>query len=75
MSLTITIKKDVLKRGRIRTHMEDTSVNALLREFLASYARVTSPPREAIDRLLSLSKTATSGRGAAKWTRDALHDR
>ena len=40
MNLTITVKKDVLKRARIRARMKDTSINALLREFLASYAKV-----------------------------------
>lgn len=75
MNLTITVEKDVLKRARIRAIMEDTSVNTVLREFLASYAGAAGTRREAVDRLLSLSRSATSGRGAATWTRNELHDR
>ena len=75
MNLTITVDNDVLKQARIRAIREDTSVNAVLREFLASYAGATSRRREAVDRLLAMSRTATSKRGAATWTRDELHDR
>ena len=75
MNLTVTIDNDVLKRARIRAIMEETSVNAVVREFLATYAGAAGPRRVAVDRLLTLSGTATSGRGAAKWTRDELHDR
>ena len=75
MNLTITVDNDVLKRARIRAITEDTSVNAVLREFLASYTGVTGRRREAVDRLLALSKNATSGRGTATWTRDELHGR
>ena len=75
MNLTIAVDNEVLKRTRMRAIMEDTSVNAVLREFLESYAGGTARRRQAIERLLSLSKTATSGRGSATWTRDELHDR
>ena len=75
MNVTITVDKDVLKRARIRAITEDTSVNAVVREFLATYAGAAGPRRDAIEGLLSLSRTATSARGAANWTRDELHDR
>ena len=75
MNLTVTIDNDVLKQARIRAIMEDTSVNAVVREFLTTYAGAADSRRAAVDRLLSLSRTATSGRGAATWTRDELHDR
>ena len=65
MNLTITVDNDVLKRARIRAITEDTSVNAVLREFLASYAGATDRRREAVDHLIAMSRTATSGRGGA----------
>ncbi|MDQ3973590.1 MAG: hypothetical protein M3276_04530 [Actinomycetota bacterium] len=37
-NLTLTIDDDVLRRPRIRALERDTSVNAVVREFLASYA-------------------------------------
>lgn len=75
MNLTIAVDDEVLKRARIRALEEGSSVNAVLREHLESYAGVTRRRRAALARLLLLSKTARSGRGAAAWTRDELHER
>ena len=75
MNLTITVEKEVLRRARIRALEQDTSVNAVLRKFLASYAAIGSSRRKAIDSLLRLSKQASSGRGGNDWTRDELHER
>lgn len=75
MNLTITVDKEVLKRARIRALEQDTSVNAVLREFLNSYAGAAGTKREAVDRLMGLSRDASSGRGDSVWTREELHDR
>lgn len=75
MNLTITVDKEVLKRARIRALEQDTSVNAVLREFLNSYAGASGTKREAVDRLVGLSRDASSGRGDSAWTREELHDR
>lgn len=75
MNLTVTVDKEILQRARIRAIEEDTSVNAVVRRYLESYAGVAYGRREAIDRLLHLSKTTKTGRGSARWTRDELHDR
>ena len=75
MNLTITVDDEVLKRARIRALEQDTSVNAVLRDYLESYAGGSRRRREAVRRLLELSRTTRSGRGAATWTRDELHER
>ena len=75
MNLTITVDDGVLKRARIRALEQDTSVNAVLRDYLESYAGGSHRRREAVARLLELSRTTRSGRGAATWTRDELHER
>lgn len=75
MNLTITVDKEVLKRARIRALEQDTSVNAVLREFLDSYAGVASTKRAAVDRLVRLSRDASSARGDSAWSREDLHDR
>ena len=75
MNLTITVDKEVLKRARIRALEQDTSVNAVLRAFLNSYAGVADTKREAMDRIVSLSREASSRRGDGKWTREDLHER
>ena len=76
MNLTITVEREVLKRARIRALEEHTSVNAVLRGCLEAYA--SGEPqrrREAVGRLLRLSRTVGAGRGSATWTRDELHER
>jgi len=75
MNLTITVEDEVLKRARIRALEENTSVNAILREYLESYAGVAARRCDSLERLLRLSRAAEAGRGAAKWTRDELHER
>lgn len=77
MKLTITVDREGLARARIRALEERTSVNAVLRGCLEVY--VAGKPRqrrrEAVERLLTLSRTAGAGRGNAIWTRDELHQR
>ena len=74
-NLTIALDDELLKQARIRAVEQDTSVNAVLREYLSSYVGVTSKREEAVKNLLRLSKRARSGRGRRKWTRDDLHVR
>lgn len=82
MNLTITVDSDVLKRARVRAIEEDTSVNAVLREHLATYAdgrrslrRAVSGSAEgraeAIERLIRLSKTRRPAATPARTTHDA----
>lgn len=75
MNLTITVEDDVLKRARIRALEENTSVNAVLRRYLQSYAGAARRRHSALEDLLRLSGTASSGRAGAGWTREDLHDR
>ena len=75
MNLTLAVDNEVLKRARMRAIMENPSVNAVLREFPESCAGGAARRGQAIEHRLSLSKTATSGRGSATWTRNELHDR
>ena len=76
MKLTITVDREVLARARIRALEERTSVNAVLRGCLEVYAAARPQRRrEAVERLLTLSRTTGTGRGNATWTRDELHER
>ena len=77
MNLTITVDREILKRARIRALEEHTSVSAVLRGCLEVYAAGKPPQRrrEAVERLLTLSRTTGAGRGNATWTRDELHGR
>jgi hypothetical protein len=74
-NLTITVPEEILKSARRRALEQGTSVNAVLREYLAQFAGTQSAQANAARRVLDLSRTARSGRGKARWTRDELHRR
>ena len=75
MNLTIVVDDDILKRARIRAIEENTSVNAVVRDYLATYAGADRRRDDACERLLALSRASRSRRGSAVWSRDELHER
>ena len=50
-------------------------MNAILREFLEAYAGTRQDHVDAAERIVSLARTYPGRRGAARWSRDELHDR
>ena len=81
-NLTITVDDDVLRRARARALDQRTSVNAILSEHLARYARLREAQEAAVDQLLSLSERGTADdrrrakrRGGRSWKRAELHER
>ena len=74
MNLTIAVDDEVLRRARIRALQQGTSVNALLREFLESYAGSVIEA-EARRRLATMAResTASSGSGGRTWTRNDVY--
>lgn len=77
INLTITVDEQTLKRARMRALEEGTSVNAVLRGYLETYAGVRREQREALQRILASSRESTSGSGPGgrTWTREELYDR
>jgi hypothetical protein len=82
-NLTITVDAETLKRSRIKALEEGTSVNALLREYLESYAsrpRITAGSREeqieALERLRARAAEVNAGSGPVgrSWKREDLYD-
>jgi hypothetical protein len=75
-NLTVVIDDEVLRRARKRALDEGTSVNAVVRERLETYAS-EDEARAALDRVLAVSRASTSrsGPGGRSWTRDDLYDR
>jgi hypothetical protein len=76
-NLTITVDERTLKRARMRALEEGTSVNAVLRDYLESYAGVSKEQRDALQRILADARKGGtgSGPGGREWTREELHDR
>jgi plasmid stability protein len=75
MNLTITLDEEVVRRARIRALEQGTSVNAVVRRFLESYAG-RDEARQARGRLAALSsglpvaERAAQGRG---WKREEIY--
>ena len=74
MNLTITVDDEVLRRARIRALSQGTSVNAVLRDFLESYAG-SDVEAGARARLAELAhgSAASSGRGGRTWKRNDIY--
>ena len=73
-NLTLSIDDDVLKRARLRALQQDTSVNALVREYLTTYGG-SSEAAAAMARVLELAGASSAGSGGRSWTRDDAHER
>ncbi|MHB0981680.1 MAG: DUF6364 family protein [Thermoleophilia bacterium] len=72
-NLTLTIDDDVLKKARSRAAAEGTSVNAVVRDQLETYAGVREDRRRAVDVILDLARTTQAGSGGRRWSRDELY--
>lgn len=75
-NLTVTVDERVLRRARIRALEQGTSVNAVVGEYLESYAGV-GPAAAALADFLDLTADldAGSGPGGRTWRREDLYDR
>ena len=73
--LTITIDDEILCRARVRAREQNTSVTALIREYLLAFAATGASSKQASDAIVRLSFQARSGRGHHRWTRDETHER
>ena len=75
-NLTITVDEQTLKRARMRALEEGTSVNAVLRDYLESYAGVRRERLEALQRILESSRESASGSGPGgrTWTREDAYE-
>lgn len=75
-NLTLTIGDDVLLRARRRALDHGTSVNALVREYLESFAGADNA-EEAGRALVALAEhsSGSSGPSGRSWTRDDVHER
>lgn len=73
-NLTIAVDEHTLKRARMRALEEDTSVNAVLREYLEEYAGRRQERREAARRILELAENSgmsSEGKGVLESPRSA----
>lgn len=73
-NLTLAIDDDLLQRAREAALRENTSVNALVRDFLGSYVDARSRRLAALcdfERIAAATDSASTG----PWSRESLHER
>jgi hypothetical protein len=75
-NLTITVNDDTLKWAKMRALEEDTSVNAVLREYLEEYAGSRQEQIEAARRIIEASRESRSdsGPGGREWKREYAYE-
>jgi hypothetical protein len=75
-NLTLSIDKTLLKRARIMALKHDTTVNAMIRDYLerevSKYEKSADCSIEALEKLFAKTEVPI---GKITWTRDELHER
>ena len=73
-NLTLALDDALLQRAREAALRENTSVNALVRNFLSRYVEGRSRRLESLSRFEAVAASSQSS-SAEPWTRDSLHER
>jgi predicted transcriptional regulator len=73
-NLTVTIDDALLQRAREAAVRENTSVNALVRDFLIRYVDARSQRLQALENFESVA-AASGSRSQVAWNRESLHQR
>lgn len=74
-NITLSVEEEVLQAVRRHAAERNSSVNALVREFLSNLAAQEDRASRARARLRELSQQPQGRLGKKAWTRDGLHDR
>lgn len=74
-NVTLSVDEEVLMAVRKYAAERNSSVNALVREFLTSIARREDRAKKARERIRALSESSEARMGSKSWTRDELHAR
>ena len=74
-NITLRVDNDILDAVRRYSAQKNSSVNALVREFLTNLAGHENRARRARARMRQLSKQSQGRLGSKSWTRQDLHER
>jgi hypothetical protein len=74
-NITLSVDDEVLAAVRRHAAERNSTVNALVREYLMNLAQHQDRARRARARLRQLSKQSPLRFGKKTWTREELHDR
>ena len=74
-NITLSVDDEILAAVRRHAAERNSSVNALVREYLTNLAQHQDRARRARARLRQLSKRSKGRLGKKTWAREDLHDR
>ena len=74
-NITLSVDEDVLAAVRRHAAEHNSTVNSLVREYLANLAAHQDRARRARERLRQLSRESRGRLGKKTWSREELHDR
>ena len=73
--ITLSVDEKVLDVVRLHAAEHNSTVNALVRDYLTNLAAQKDRAKNAWARLRQLSAESSGQLGKKNWTRDDLHDR
>ncbi len=75
-NITLSIDDEIIKKVRKIAIDKNTTLTAMVRDFLTTVAnRDTQEKKEAVRKLRASFKTMSRDMGRRKWTREALYER
>jgi len=74
-NVTIALDESLLREARRIAADRSTTLNAMIREFLAELAQRESRAVNARRRIVELCRTTQAEVGPRTWSRDELHER
>ncbi len=74
-NITVSIDDETYRQARIKAAEQNTSVSALVREFLKHVVNRWKPADRATDELFAVLDRATSFRASKRMTREESHER
>jgi hypothetical protein len=74
-NITLSVDEDILATVRRHAAEHNSTVNALVREYLTRIAAHEDRAKRARARLRQLSRQSQARLGEKTWTREDLHDR
>ena len=74
-NITLAVEEQILLAARRYAAERNSTVNALVREYLANIAASEDRVKEARTRLRQLSRKSHGRLGERDWTREDLHER
>jgi plasmid stability protein len=74
-NITVSVDEETYRRARVRAAERDTSVSALVKQFLTAFASGESEAERLLRDERALRERIREFRAADRLTRDAVHDR